>query len=499
VALIRVRLEPLGRTLELPAGTPLRDALFAYGVEFPCGGRGKCRRCRVRVLEGSLDPSPGEDQILSSGEIRQGWRLACRAVASSPVTLEVGQWETAILADETDFHFRPRPGTGVAVDVGTTTLVAQLLDLETGGVLGVQSALNPQAAFGADVMSRIQAALEAGGAEELRRLIRRSVGDLVAALQPDARLREIVLVGNTVMHHLFCGVDVEPLSHYPFQPIDDGLQAFQASELGWNLPVDPLVQFLPCLGGFVGSDLLAGILATGIERREEVAVLIDLGTNGEIVIGSNHQILCASTAAGPAFEGGRISAGMRAATGAIAEAALADGRLIVHVIGGGEPRGICGSGLVDVVACGLASGRILPSGRFRDGAKEWPVAGRVSLLQRDVRELQLAKAAVAAGIRLLFSRLGRSPDCVARVYLAGAFGNYINKESARRIGMLELPLARVEPAGNTALLGAKVALFQGEPEQRDFAGLRRRVTHVPLADDPAFEETYVAAMRFPEA
>ncbi len=496
--LIPIRLEPLGRTLELPAGTPLRDALFAYGVEFPCGGRGKCRRCRVRVLEGDLPPSPGEERILDPEEIRAGWRLACRAVATAPVTLEVGQWETTILADETEFQFTPREGTGVAVDVGTTTLVAQLLDLKTGHVLGVQTALNPQAAIGADVMSRVEAALAPEGAEKLTGAVRRAVGSLIASLEPDERLREIVLVGNTVMHHLFCAIDVEPLSHYPFRPVRDGLETFRARELGWELPGDPVAQFLPCLGGFVGSDLLAGILAAGMDRRRDPMVLIDLGTNGEIVVAAEGRILCASTAAGPAFEGGRISAGMRAATGAIAEAALSDGRLIVHVIGGGEPRGICGSGLVDLAACGLALGKILPSGRFADGAREWPIAGRVSLLQRDVRELQLAKAAVAAGIRLLLERLKLETGRVGRLYLAGAFGNYVNRDSARRIGLIPFDLDRVEPAGNTALLGAKLALFRNLPHQRDFNALRRRVTHVPLADDPAFQDTYVDSMRFPQ-
>ena len=498
MALIPIRLEPLGRVLRLRAGTPLRDALFAYGVEFPCGGRGRCRRCRVRVLEGDLPPSPGEEAILSPDEIRRGWRLACRAVAAAPVTLEVGQWETTILADDSEFRFTPRPGTGAAVDVGTTTLVAQLLDLETGHVLGVRTALNPQARFGADVMSRVEAALSPEKAGELTRLVRREIGSLLAALEPDERLQEVVLVGNTVMHHLFCGIDVEPLSHYPFRPVRDGLETFRAAELDWDLPGNPIVQFLPCLGGFVGSDLLAGILAAGMDHAGDPVALIDLGTNGEIVVSAGGRILCASTAAGPAFEGGRISAGMRAATGAIAEAALRDGHLVVHVIGGGEPRGICGSGLVDLVACGLALGKILPSGRFADGSREWPVAGRVSLLQRDVRELQLAKAAVAAGIELLLGRLNLETHEVARVHLAGAFGNYVNRESARRIGLIPFDLNAVEPAGNTALLGAKLALFRNSADERCYGELRRRITHVPLADDPAFQDTYVAAMTFPE-
>lgn len=500
--LVIVRLEPLGQVFEVARGTPLRDLLFAYGVEFPCGGRGRCRKCRVKLLEGRLPLTADEERILRPEELAEGWRLACRCSAEADITLEIGQWETAILADDRRVAFTPREGFGVAVDVGTTTLVAQLLDLETGHVLGVRSALNPQTSYGSDVMSRVQTALTPPGLERMASLVRGAIGQMILELVESAaavRLTEIVLVGNTVMHHLFCGIDPEPLSHYPFRPADDGLKSFRARELGWELGSDPLVQFLPCLGGFVGSDILAGILATGIHEAEKLTGLLDLGTNGEIVFGDRNGILCASTAAGPAFEGGRISMGMRAATGAIAGASLRDGFVEFQVLGGGAPRGICGSGLVDIVAAGLELGRIAPSGRFRGGEKAWPLIDPVVLLQRDVRELQLAKGAVAAGIRLLLGRLGVEGEGLDRVHLAGAFGNYVDHRSARRIGLLDVPLEKVSPAGNTALLGAKVALLGRQPEERDFAALRRLVRHVPLADDPAFEETYVSAMPFPEA
>jgi uncharacterized 2Fe-2S/4Fe-4S cluster protein (DUF4445 family) len=497
--LIAVRLEPLGRLFEVERGAPLRDLLFAYGVEFPCGGHGRCRKCRVRLLEGRLPVTPDEERILSAEEIADGWRLACRARAFGDVTLEIGQWELAILADETEIAFTPRSGFGVAVDVGTTTLVAQLFDLETGHVLGVRSALNPQAAFGADVMSRIQAALSPGGLERLASPIRGALGGMIAELAASAgsqvELAEVVLVGNTAMHHLFCAINPEPLAHYPFRPSDDGLKSYRAREIGWELPGDPLVQFLPCLGGFVGSDILAGILATGLNEAEGLCGLLDLGTNGEIVLGNRYGLLCASTAAGPAFEAGRISMGMRAATGAIAQVAIRDGSLEFHVLGGGRPRGLCGSGLVDVVAAGLELGRIAPSGRFTDGSRAWPLLDPVVLLQRDVRELQLAKGAVAAGVRLLLKRY--EPAEPERLWLAGAFGNYVDRGSARRIGLLEAPLETIAPAGNTALLGAKIVLLRTRAEERDFCDLRRRIRHLPLADDPDFEEVYVDSMRFP--
>ncbi len=494
---VSISLHPLGGSIRVPRGTPLRDVLFSHGVEFPCGGHGKCRKCRVKVLEGEMPVAPGEEEILSRKELGQGWRLACRASAVADVTLEIDQWETAILADDTVVNVTPRPGLGIAVDIGTTTLVAQLVNLQTGHVLAVQSSLNPQTAHGGDVMSRVQDALTPEGLERQTRLIREGAGRLIASLAPPPTVSEVVLVGNTVMHHLFCGIDPEPLSHFPFRSEDDGLQSFHASELQWDLPSHTLVQFLPCLGGFVGSDVLGGILACGLNQAHELTALLDLGTNGEIVIGDRKRLYCASTAAGPAFEGGRISAGMRASTGAIAEAQVASGRLLLHILGGGKPRGICGSGLVDLVAAGLELGRIEASGRFADGAKSWLVANPVMLIQRDIRELQLAKGAIAAGVRLLLSKLGARLRDVRFAYLAGAFGNYVRRESARKIGLIDFPLEVLSPAGNAALLGAKLVLFRTTPEERNFTDLRERITHVSLADDPAFQDTYVEAMTFP--
>jgi len=260
-----------------------------------------------------------------------------------------------------------------------------------------------------------------------------------------------------------------------------------------------VVQFLPCLGGFVGSDILTGILAAGLDRAESLCGLLDLGTNGEIVFGNKYGILCASTAAGPAFEGGRISMGMRAATGAITEADIEGGELRFGVLGGVPPRGICGSGLVDTVAAGLELGRIAASGRLADRDAEWPLTGSVKLLQQDIRELQLAKAAIAAGIRILLRRLGAGPDEPERLYLAGAFGNYVKHSSACRIGLLDLPPEHIVAAGNTALLGAKLALFNTPSGQRDFEALRKAVTHIPLASDPDFEDVFVDSMNFPPA
>jgi len=463
------------------AGTPLKDLLFPYGVEFPCGGKGRCRGCRVRVLDGAIEPKPEEAAILTPAEIREGWRLACRATADQDCVLEIAQFEAAILADHSRFRFKARSGQGVAIDLGTTTIVAQLLDLPSAKVLAVRAGLNPQAAFGADIMSRVQFALQGG---DLTTPIRRRLAQMIDELEP-AGAPDVVVVGNTVMHHLCCGLDVTPLSHYPFEtPYLDAARV----DLGNGVAA----LFLPNLGSFVGSDILAGILATGLHESDEPCALIDLGTNGEIVVGNRRRMVCASTAAGPAFEGGRISMGMRAQTGAIAEVSTNGHAFRCSVIGGGAARGICGSGLVDAVAAALDLGLIHPSGRLVDGVIS--LVDGVCINQADVRELQLAKGAIAAGIGILVRRWGIRIEEISRVYLAGAFGNYINRTSARRIGLLPFPEEKVEAAGNTALRGAKIALFE---ESRDFSELRARIEHIPLGSDPEFQENFVASLAFP--
>jgi len=500
----RITLEPIRVELTAAEGTPLRDLLFEQGVEFPCGGHGRCRGCKVRVLEGHATLNAAQQEQLSPEEIANGWRLACQCAVEDDLVIELRQWDAAILTDETPFAFTPRPGLGVAVDLGTTTLVAQLLDLRTSRVLAVRTALNAQARFGADVMSRVQFALAERGQRRLEETIRRQIGKLVGQLVSAAQvssglIRDVVVVGNTVMHHLFCGIDLEPLSHYPFAPPRDGLEVLQASELGWKLESNPPVHFLPCLGGFVGSDILAGVLATRLHESPALVGLIDLGTNGEIVIGNRERLLCASTAAGPAFEGARISAGMRAATGAISEVTVTQGRLACRVLGNVAPRGICGSGLVDAVSVGLDLARITPAGRLANGNKAWMLCPPVALTQQDVRELQLAKAAIAAGVRMLQEKLGASHSDLTRLYLAGAFGNYIDRSSARRIGLIKFPSEKVQPAGNTALLGAKVALFSIDGEDGAYRQIRSRITHVPLSSDPRFQDVYVEEMSFPQS
>ncbi len=501
---VRIRLEPLSVELDVPRGS-LVAGLAAQGFEFPCGGMGECGGCGVRVLSGSLPVTDADRVSFTADQLAAGWRLACQARAESPLVLECGQWRMEILSDSAagcpvlsassaervgQLPIPAKRGLGIAIDLGTTTIAAQIVDLVSGNVLGVETMLNPQAAFGSDVMSRIRASLDG---EDLTTPVRTALGQLVARLARgrQSQIAEVILVGNTVMHHLFSGLDVEPLAHVPFQSPHLAEQRFSASDLVWDLPANCTIRFARCLGGFVGSDILAGIVAAGINNGASLSALVDLGTNGEIAIGNKDGIICASTAAGPAFEAGAIRMGMRAVTGAVAYVALEQGALRATVIGDASPRGICGSGVVDAVAAGLRSGAILTSGRVANGIKLFPVAPPVVLYQTDIRELQLAKGAIAAGFRLLLKRLGAHVRDLQSIHLAGAFGNYLQIESAIRIGLIEAPHALVHAAGNTALRGAKLLLLAAEEPPLP------PIEHVSLAADPAFQDEFSNCMAFP--
>jgi uncharacterized 2Fe-2S/4Fe-4S cluster protein (DUF4445 family) len=467
---VKLELQPRARQT-------LADQLFEAGVEFPCGGESACGGCKVRVLEGEVPVTPAMREALSEQEIRDGWRLACCASAAGRVVVEVEQWSLRVLTDEARVPIEPRAGRGAVIDLGTTTLVAQVVDLASGEVLRVETALNPQARYGADVMSRLEYDLRHPG--ELGRVIRATLGRMLGR-EP---LREVLVAGNTAMHHLFGGLNVEPLTRAPFVSPTLGGYRLAEWELAWPGPAE----FLPCLGGFVGSDLLCGIVATRLDEQTRPRALFDLGTNGEVLVGSAQGIVCASTAAGPAFEGGRIGAGMRAGTGAIDSVHVRDGGFDCHVIGGGAARGVCGSGLVDAAACGVDLGLIRANGRLTSVDKRLPLADGVVLAQGDIRELQLAKGAMAAGLRML-AGVG-----VEKLSLAGAFGNYIRQASARTIGLLPEGLP-VEPVGNSALRGARMLLLAPSTRQARLEKIAALSRHVELASDPNFQYLFAEMM-----
>ena len=491
--MVTIRLEPLGKTLRVRKGSSLKDALHEYGVEFPCGGKGTCGKCRVKLLQGEIEIDAFHRKRLEELHLEGGWRLACLSRCHGDLVLAVDQYEIPIQGDETPFAFVPRQGLGVAVDLGTTTLVAQLLDLGTGRILAMEKALNPQQKYGSDLISRLEAAL-AGNAPEMTGMIREKIRAMIDLLLAgrEAGPVKIILVGNTVMQHFFCGLDLKPLAFFPFESPDLGARRFHPRELGWEMQSGEVI-FYPSIGSFVGSDILAGILATGLHRISEYSMLIDLGTNGEIVVGNGNRLLCASTAAGPAFEGARISMGMLATTGAISSVEPAEDSWLCRVIGNVRPRGICGSGLIDAVAVLLGRGLLDEYGQLVGAGEQVTLAGPVVLTQKDIQEFQLAKAAIATGVEILMKKLSIGPGDIATVHIAGAFGSYLNMDSVTATGMLGFTPVAFRKLGNTALMGAKMFLFS-DLSLTD--AILERTSHVNLESDPSFQDLFVENMRF---
>ncbi len=487
-----IRLHPLGKELVVNDQTPLIDLLHEYGVEFPCGGKGTCGKCQVQLLEGEIGISAEHQRKLDSLQLPADRRLACMSLCTSSITLQVEQYDHLILADESSFEFVPESGVGIAVDLGTTTIVTQLVDLKTAAILAVETLLNPQVKFGADLISRIQAGLD-GHAAEMTQLVRSAIGSMIRSMLNNSLQHpgKVVLVGNTVMQRIFSNLDLTPLSCFPFHVEDLGMKTFAASELGWELQENTLIQFYPSIGSFVGSDILAGIAATGLHKKEQFTALIDLGTNGEIVVGNKEKIICASTAAGPAFEGANLSMGMRAVTGAISSIRLVDNKMVSSVIGKTEPKGICGSALIDAVAILMKQESIGMFGEISSGEESIQIDGSIQLTQKDIYEFLLAKAAIAAGIVILARNLSIEPSAISQVYLAGGFGNYIYTEHLLSTGMVETTEEKLHKMGNTALIGAKMFLFgNGESATEILA----KTGHINLEGFPDFQDIYISKM-----
>jgi uncharacterized 2Fe-2S/4Fe-4S cluster protein (DUF4445 family) len=295
------------------------------------------------------------------------------------------------------------------------------------------------------------------------------------------------------MHHLFCGFDVKPLSFYPFESPSLGIKKYLPSDLGWELDKRTKIVFMPSIGSFVGSDILAGIFATKLHLSDSYQVLIDLGTNGEIVTGNRERIICASTAAGPAFEGARLTMGMTASTGAISSVASDGEKFKCHTIGNIAAAGICGSGIIDAMAIFLEKGLMNDFGDLQSNIKQIFLDGKVFINQKDIREVQLAKAAIAAGLEILYKQFGITPDHIDNLYIAGAFGNFINIPNSLKIGLLNIAEEKVRKMGNTALIGAKMFLFTDPAKIEEVLKTTR---HVSLEADPEFQEIFIQNMLF---
>ncbi len=476
------------------------------GISLPCGGKGRCGKCRVKTLEGAPAPLERERELLTPEELAEGWRLAClrRPVAGACQVEPPPERDFWALAEfEEAGTSRPlgpdRGETVLAVDIGTTTLAFCLA--RGGEVLERRTAVNPQRSYGADVLSRIQAAIQGEG-EALRALLCRAVAEGIREIGGEAE--RVGLAGNTAMLHLLRGYDCRGLGSFPFTPVSLTRESLPLGELlgEAGLP-DVAAELLPGCSAFVGADIGAGLLAAGFDRLDAPAFFLDLGTNGEMALWTGREILIASAPAGPSFEGGGLSCGVGSIAGAICGAGLEQGRLVLRTIGGAAPVGLCGTGAVELLY-GLLQGGVLD----RTGALCPPYdrvgfplakdeAGKLlALTQEDIRQMQLAKAAVRAGAEVLLGKAGLLPGQVETVFVAGGFGRALGEEAALGIGLLPPGFAgKLLPLGNTALAGT--LRFLTEPNAPERLGeIIGQCREIVLAGSQDFEEAYLGQMEF---
>lgn len=470
-------------SVTVDSGTTILNAQIQAGLhpDAPCGGNGTCGKCRVEL--------DGREVLSCQTVVDRDMTVKC--TVSGNARILTGGLDVQTVPDgENEF--------ALAFDIGTTTVVCYLLDGKTGALLAQASTMNPQAQFGADVISRIQEVLDTG-TEDLKNCIREALGKLTrqvcrkAGISPE-QVGTAAIVGNTAMHHLLLGIEPRPLVTPPYMPAERDAVELDADGI---LPIGGKVRILPNIAGFVGGDTVGCMLSTRFDQLDELTLMIDIGTNGEMVLGDKNRRIACSTAAGPAFEGAKISCGMRGADGAVDHVTIVNGAPAAHVIGETRGIGLCGSGLLDLVAVLLDLEIIDESGRLED--KVYTLKDTdVTLTQKDVREVQLAKAAIRAGIMLLAQTLGVEIEDIRRVCLAGAFGNYLDPASACRIGMIPpVLLDRIQPIGNAAGEGAKLAALNRE----EFEYAKKLAAHtefLELASMPDFQDCYVDALEFCE-
>jgi len=489
----------------------LREADIV-GVEAPCGGAGTCKKCLVTVT--------GYIRSLETGSIRRVTDesvLSCRFAPEGDLMVVISDSNKMNVVTKGSKNLSAGgKGLGYSIDIGTTTVAAFLYDLESGEMLRSVGERNAQRAFGADVISRITACSN-GKLPALRDAIRSQITALGIRLCAEAgvspaNIGRITIAGNTVMQHLFADLNPEAIGVAPFTPMSLFDDTRSAADVLPGLGADCDVYLCPCISGYVGGDITAGLMATDSDRTEGLRLFVDIGTNGEMGLGNKDGFVTCATAAGPAFEGAEISCGMGGLPGAIDRVSVEDGDLKIHVIGEGKAVGICGSGLVDAVAALLDLEILSESGRMC-GADELPekLAGRIftgpdghnaCMLQdgvyisaQDVREIQLAKAAIRAGTETLLELAHRKASDITELVIAGGFGSFMNKMSALRIGLLpEVAPERISHAGNAAGAGASMCLtHEGIKRLRD---VNTRCTYLELSGSPEFMEYYVEYMAF---
>lgn len=483
----------LSEALRLPGQIP----------SMPCGGHGRCGKCRV-IASGRLSPLSAEERgRLSEEERAQGVRLACQCTVLGDAEIRLIHSEAIgqirVSGVEQEFVYDPMFSVlGAAVDVGTTTLAARLYGQD--GLLASAAAENPQRTYGADVISRIGCAMN-GNSQAMALCVREAVSRLLEKLcaQSGRETREIdglVITGNTAMLHLLTGEDPSPLAAAPFAAKELFGKTVAAVEL--NLPCAPDARvYLPrCMSAFTGGDITTALLSSGICRKPESAMLIDIGTNGEIALWHQGALTCCSTAAGPAFEGANLSQGMQGAPGAIDRVWLQGDALAVRTIGDLPAVGICGSGVADVLACLLETGQMDETGYLSDSAAFVSLTSSVRFTQQDIRQVQLAKSAVRAGIETLMQHCGLVPEDLSCLAVAGGFGTYLSLDSAAAIGLIPRNLVQKSRVlGNAALSGAAMIL-RSCGLQDACTALAEQARTIELAADPDFMNFYIDHMMF---
>ena len=504
-------------------GKSVMEALQARGVYLAgdCGSNGTCGKCIVRFLSGAPAPSAADYKLLSAAALDRGERLACKARASADMKIEIIAPDESAMKVESSFSLpgdsarelsSPRsssaekadgselseilPDTGsdlvssgrivAAVDIGTTTIVMSAVEAETGRILQTVTGINHQRAWGADVISRMEASNQGKG-EELQQSILSDLDELRTRLGLHADVK-MLISGNPTMEHLLQGLPCRTLGVSPYTPVDISLHEYK------NMTI------LPGISTFVGADIVSGIVACGMDQSEEICLLVDLGTNGEMAIGNRDRILSASTAAGPAFEGGNISCGIAGIPGAVCSVEIEDGEAHVQTIGNRPAVGICGTGVLEVVYELLKEELIDETGLLDDDYFDdgFPVAEGVVFTGKDVREVQLAKSAVRAGMEVLIESYGTDYAHIGKLFLAGGFGQKIDLKKAVGIGLLPEELQdRMYPVGNSSLAGAVMAAHDPSILDR-MAKIALKSEETALAENPFFSDLYMDHMFFPE-
>ncbi len=513
-----------GKEAELVEGRNILSYLQELGIDLnaSCGGEGKCGQCLVEVecAPGVLsDKTEAENKFIHA----DAHRLACQARILKTdkhiyvrlksllylrrlYILESGEYKVIpiepfvhregerVFYESIDMGEYRGEIYGIALDIGTTTLAMYLIDLETGAVLSVSSRENPQTKYGNNVISRIEFARK--GKEILEREIRNAANKMITALTYQGKVYEIVVVGNPVMRDLFFGNSVESLGKSPYEPLSANAVSKTAKELELKANPEARVYGLPLIGGFVGADALAVVLATEIYKSEKICMAIDIGTNTELILGNRDRLIATSCAAGPAFEGAGITCGIGGVSGAIKEVRIENGAVMYKTIDNADPVGVCGSGLIDTLAELLDKGIINGRGKFQGDEKEFRIVEGISISEKDIDQLNLAKTAVSVGIKTLMDRYGIELKGVECVFLAGAFGNFINTANAIRIGLLpNVEPEKVKKVGNAAVEGARQALIS-KTKREDAEAVAKQIEHVQLEKEENFQELFVSELYF---